>query len=194
MAQELFIRGIDLHRNVGMPTFMIEDIIQRGCLCYNTTSKKRVNSISDTSFINETRNIGWEPSIGCHPDDHEAYEHELFIYRLHCVHLPIEDVIAHCKKAYGGMGSKEFVDKLHAINSDSVDENIDKPLDPRQRNTYLKMLAVTLCRKEDVSELEKRGLARALKEKGDRMGILFSEDSARSVIKQVVELVDVDKL
>jgi len=195
MAQEMFIRGIDLHRNVGMPTFMIEDLLQRGCPCYVSTGSKHIKSISDTSFFNERNNIGWEPTIDCHPDDHEAYEHELFIYRLHCVHLPIDGVISHCKKAYGDIKSKVYVDKINAMNSESMDGNIEKQLDPRQRNTYLKMLAVALCSKnEDVSDLEKRGMGAKFKIKADRMGIQISIETINKVFAQVVELTGTSRL
>jgi len=122
MVKDIFISGIDLHKDIGMPIILIEDMVQGGCPCYSINNSNRINTISGTYFPGEPRKIEWRP--------HESYEEERMQYHLENVRLPIRGVIHHCKEAYGFAASKEFIEKLSSrITNDSglLDAEKDAP-------------------------------------------------------------------
>jgi hypothetical protein len=84
---------------------MIEDLIQRGCTCYDIKTGRKIDSISETYFTDEPRKIEWGG-----PD--EDYEYRKMKYRLTKVEFPVCDVITTYEKAYGDAGSRAFVERL----------------------------------------------------------------------------------
>ncbi|WP_243363851.1 hypothetical protein [Fundidesulfovibrio terrae] len=184
MVDDIFISGLDLHEKVGMPVVMIEDILRRGCPCYNIENSTPVPSISETFFFNEPKRRQWGAP-------HESYESEKLLYRLSMVKLPVRDVIQHCKAAYGDIESKKYVDRLNARNNEHIHDPTDKPLDRRKENTYVRVIAALLCLNGVPKPLKGSALPGKIERQTERLGVRVSEDAARTALKEAFEIIDI---
>lgn len=64
----------------------------------------------------------------------------------------------------------------------------EKALSTRERNSYLKVIAASICRKGDPSALEERGLAGKLGGWAQSIGVSLSDDTAKKIINQAIDL------
>lgn len=79
----------------------------------------------------------------------------------------------------------ELERQLAEANQKNKTEN---PLDPRQRASYLKVIAAVICQKGDKQAIKEKGLAGKIARWTHGLGLPLSEDTTKKIIDEALDL------
>lgn len=79
--------------------------------------------------------------------------------------------------------------EAHLAEASKRLESGAKPIDPRNRNTLLAIIAAALCPQGNLSPVEERGQAGTLKRRGEALGLIVSEKTVKKTLNEVAEFV-----